>query len=345
MLPRKEPLVGRNKPPRSPRRHHHDPRRRGRDDQGGHQEDRRGAGGRPGAQRGAGHRRPRGPGASGGVGGGQGLRGEQADPGAVGAGDQRPRSLGGHPLADDRRGVPLLRGLREAGGKIPPPAGGEAHRGRRGGRQRARRQARRADREGEDQGRGPHRLRAVCGDHRHLPRHHRHGALRQAGGGPQRGGGGDDRRRLRPRRCHREAGRRRARPQPARGCPRVPRPGDPARRPVPDEVPLRRRHRRHVPGGRRHPGPRAPRGPRALPADREDGRPRQRPALAPVQRRRRPPLRRAHPRGLLADPAGARGQGPLTGARSGRRTAAGPAGAGGACPPPAAGSAGHPGSG
>jgi hypothetical protein len=44
---------------RSPRRHRDPPRRRGGDDQGRHQEDRRGAGRRPRAQRPAGHGRPK----------------------------------------------------------------------------------------------------------------------------------------------------------------------------------------------------------------------------------------------------------------------------------------------
>ena len=89
-------------------------RRRGAADQGRGQEDRRRAGRRPRAQCAAGRRRQRRPRAAGGVGSGQGLAGQQGDPGAGGAGDQRLRALGGDAAADDRRRVPVLRGLREA---------------------------------------------------------------------------------------------------------------------------------------------------------------------------------------------------------------------------------------
>ena len=80
-------------------------------------------------------RRPR---AAGRLGGGQGLADQQGDPGAFGAGDQRLRAVAGDAAADDRRRLPLLRGLREARPPLP------AHpRGRRGPRRRARRRARR----------------------------------------------------------------------------------------------------------------------------------------------------------------------------------------------------------
>ena len=60
--------------------------------------------------------RPR---AAGGVGGGEGLARQQGDPRARGARHQRVRAVGGDAAADDRRRVPLLRGLREARAQVP----------------------------------------------------------------------------------------------------------------------------------------------------------------------------------------------------------------------------------
>ena len=47
----------------------------------------------------------------------------KADPGAGGAGDQRVRAVGGHAAADDRRRLPVLRGLREARAQVPAQRG------------------------------------------------------------------------------------------------------------------------------------------------------------------------------------------------------------------------------
>ncbi len=141
-----------------------------------------------------------------------------------------------------------------AGGRSPP-------RRARPGARRSRRGPRRL-REGQDPRRHPHRLHPVGRDHRDFPGHRGAGRLRQAGGGRRGHRGRDDRGRLRPRGGNREAGRRRVLPRgpdgrgrlgvvPARRGARDPRRGAGAH-----EGALRRGHRGHVPGGRRHPRPR-----------------------------------------------------------------------------------------
>ncbi len=116
----------------------------------------------------------------------------------------------------------------------------------------------------QDQGCRAHRLHPFRGNHRHHARHRGHGRVRR----PRRGARGhrpaDDRGRVRPRRGHREARRRRPLPQSADRRRRDPAPapchGPRCRclRAVADEAAVRPRHRRDVPGRRRHPGARHP---------------------------------------------------------------------------------------
>lgn len=113
------PPHGRCQPVHPARRHRHAAGRRFHPDQGCGQEDRRRVGRRSGAQCAAGHRRHRRPRTAGGVGRGQGLAGQQDDPGAGGVGDQRAGSVAararlqrpvGHAAYDDRWRLPVLRG-------------------------------------------------------------------------------------------------------------------------------------------------------------------------------------------------------------------------------------------
>ena len=62
------------------------------------------------------------------LGGREGLAGQQGDPGAGGAGDQRPRAVGDRAAADDRRPLPVLRGRREVAHKFLHSAEEDEHR-------------------------------------------------------------------------------------------------------------------------------------------------------------------------------------------------------------------------
>ena len=109
---------------RPARRHRHRARRRRAAHQGRRQEDRRRAGRRPGAECAAGHRRRRRARAARWSGRWPRAR-SSTRPILVPAAlvDQRVRAVGGHAAADDRRRLPVLRGLREARAQVPAQQG------------------------------------------------------------------------------------------------------------------------------------------------------------------------------------------------------------------------------
>ncbi len=274
---------GREQPPRPDRRHRDHPgrrraphqdrgpeergggRRRGPLDQGRRQEDGRRAGGRPGPQCRAGERGQGGPGAARRLRGLQGLPRQQGDPGPRRARHQRRGAVGGDPAVDDRRPVPVLRGLREGGARLAARPGrgpGTSRRADRGAAGSRRRPGPGGAR--QDQGGGPHRLRPLRRDHRDHAGHGGHRAVRTAGRRADRRRGPDDGGRVRRGRRHRQARRPGPLPEPGRrrGAPfasQAPPGGrDSRRRALLDAPALHRRHRCHVPGRRRDPGARHP---------------------------------------------------------------------------------------
>ena len=201
---------GWRQPARAARRHRDGARRCRGDDQARREEDRRRARRRSRAERAAGRRRARRARAAGGLGGGEGLDAQQADPGAAGARAQRAGAMGRDAGADDRRRLPVLRGLREA--RAPFPAQRRRRRRAREALEHALRRPRHRPgrlREGQDTRRHPHRLHPLRRDHRDRAGHGAGGVLCAPGRRGHGGRGGDDRGRLRLRGRHREDGRRR----------------------------------------------------------------------------------------------------------------------------------------
>ena len=160
---------GRCKPAHTAGRHRHRSRRRRRPDQGRGQEDRRRARATTWPSTRSRCRGRRGPRAARGLGGGEGLRGQQADPGARGARDQRAAAVGGGPALDGSAARSCAsRASRNSRTSSAQQAEDAAH--------HKELVAAVADphvdlvsvRAGQDQGRDPHRLHPVGGDHRDL---------------------------------------------------------------------------------------------------------------------------------------------------------------------------------